>query len=408
MAMLLRAIVQPALPDCPKNPDPGEKYGLVWPMDRKSLFDNLAAHGVRGLQPYVPGKPIDELEREYGITQSIKLASNENPLGPPASALRAINAVMTELALYPDGSGHALKQALAEHFTIDPACLTLGNGSNDILVLLAESFLTPAVEVVFDQYSFVVYRLAAQAADAVLRIAQSHPADHKQPYGHDLDAFKALLTDRTRMIFIANPNNPTGTWLSADELYAFLKEVPANTIVVVDEAYAEYVTCDGYPNTLSWLEEFPNLVITRTFSKIYGLAGLRVGYAVSHPDLAEILNRVRQPFNVNSLAQAAAIAALADQEFVQRARQLNRSGLAELTDTFTGMGLTVVPSIANFLLVDLGRPAAPVYEALLRAGIIVRPVANYGFSNHLRITVGLPEQNQRLIASLEKVLEMHQ
>jgi histidinol-phosphate aminotransferase len=377
-------------------------------MDRKSLFDELAAHGVRGLQPYVPGKPIDELEREHGITQSIKLASNENPLGPPASALRAINAVATQLALYPDGSGYALKQALAEHFAIDPARLTLGNGSNDVLVLLAESFLTPAVEVVFDQYSFVVYRLAAQAADAVIRTALANPADHEQPYGHDLDAFKALLTARTRMIFIANPNNPTGTWISADELYAFLKEVPADTIVVVDEAYAEYVSCDDYPDTLGWLEEYPNLVITRTFSKIYGLAGLRVGYAISHPDLAEILNRVRQPFNVNSLAQAAAIAALADQEFLQRARLLNQSGLAELTDAFTAIGLTVVPSIGNFLLVDLGRPAAPVYEALLRAGIIVRPVANYGFPNHLRITVGLPAQNQRLITTLRKVLETQQ
>ncbi len=377
-------------------------------MDRKSLFDKLATHGVRGLQPYVPGKPIDELEREHGITQSIKLASNENPLGPPASALRAINAVATQLALYPDGSGYALKQALAEHFAIDPARLTLGNGSNDVLVLLAESFLTPAVEVVFDQYSFVVYRLAAQAADAVIRTALANPADHEQPYGHDLDAFKALLTGRTRMIFIANPNNPTGTWISADELYAFLKEVPADTIVVVDEAYAEYVSCDDYPNTLGWLEEYPNLVITRTFSKIYGLAGLRVGYAISHPDLAEILNRVRQPFNVNSLAQAAAIAALADQEFLQRARHLNQSGLAELTDAFTAIGLSVVPSIGNFLLVDLGRPAAPVYEALLRAGIIVRPVANYGFPNHLRITVGLPAQNQRLITTLRKVLETQQ
>ncbi len=377
-------------------------------MDRKSLFDKLAAHGVRGLQPYVPGKPIDELEREHGITQSIKLASNENPLGPPASALRAINAVASQLALYPDGSGYALKQALAEHFAIDPTCLTLGNGSNDILVLLAESFLTSAVEVVFDQYSFVVYRLAAQAADAVIQVARSNPADHAQPYGHDLGAFKALLTDRTRMIFIANPNNPTGTWVSADELYAFLKEVPAHTIVVVDEAYAEYVSCDGYPNALSWLEQFPNLVITRTFSKIYGLAGLRVGYAISHPDLAEILNRVRQPFNVNSLAQVAAIAALADQKFVQRARALNQSGLTELTDAFSGMGLTVMPSIGNFVLVDFGRPAAPVYEALLRAGIIVRPVANYGLPNHLRITVGLPEQNQRIIATLRKVLETHQ
>jgi len=377
-------------------------------MNRKSLFENLAAHGVRGLQPYMPGKPIDELEREYGISRSIKLASNENPLGPPTSAVQAISAATSELALYPDGSGHALKQALAEHFAIDQGCLTLGNGSNDILVLLAECFLAPATEVVIDQYSFIIYRLAAQATDAAIQVAQSNPANHDQPYGHDLGEFKALLTDKTGMIFIANPNNPTGTWTSADALYAFLKEVSANTIVVVDEAYAEYVTCDGYPDTIAWLDEFPNLVITRTFSKIYGLAGLRVGYAISHPDLAEVLNRVRQPFNVNSLAQVAAIAALADQEYVQRTRTMNENGLAELTDAFTAMQLTTVPSIGNFVLVDLGRPAAPVYEALLRAGIIVRPVANYGLPNHLRITVGLPEQNRRVIATLREIIETPQ
>jgi histidinol-phosphate aminotransferase len=374
-------------------------------MDRNSLFEKLAAHGVRGLQPYVPGKPIDELEREYGITRSIKLASNENPSGPPASALQAISAAAGKLALYPDGSGYALKQALAERLAIDPGCITLGNGSNDILVLLAEAFLTPATEVVLDQYSFIVYRLAAQAADAGIQIAQSNAAHHAQPYGHDLAAFKDLLNDRTRMIFIANPNNPTGTWVSADQLYAFLKEVTDQAIVVVDEAYAEYVIRDGYPDTLSWLEQFPNLVITRTFSKIYGLAGLRLGYAISHPDLAQILNRVRQPFNVNSLAQVAAKAALADRDFVERARELNQIGLAELTAELADMGLKVVPSIGNFVLVDMGRPAAPVYEALLRAGIIVRPVGNYGLPNHLRITVGLPEQNQRVIATLRNILE---
>jgi histidinol-phosphate aminotransferase len=377
-------------------------------MNRKLLFENLTAHGVRGLQPYVPGKPMGELEREGGATETIKLASNENPLGPPASAIHAVTTAVSELALYPDGSSHALKQALADHFAVDSACLTLGNGSNDILVLLAECFLAPSVEVILDQYSFVIYRLAAQATDAVIKVAQSNPMDHAQPYGHDLNAFHALITDRTRMIFIANPNNPTGTFTTSDELLAFLEKVPAHIIVVVDEAYAEYVSRDDYPVAIDWLKRFPNLVITRTFSKIYGLAGLRVGYAISHPELAEILNRVRQPFNVNSLGQVAAIAALADHEFVQRARALNQSGLVELTEKFTAMGLSVVPSIGNFVLVDLGRPAAPIYEALLRAGIIVRPVANYGFPNHLRITVGLPEQNQRVVANLKNALEAHQ
>lgn len=374
-------------------------------MNRQTLFEALAANGVRGLRPYMPGKPISELEREYGVAESVKLASNENPLGPPASAIDAINAATAELALYPDGSGFLLKERLADYLSIDPACLTLGNGSNDVLVLLAESFLTPNVEVIFDQYSFVVYRLAAQAVDAAIRIAPSYLSDHRIAFGHDLDAFRALITDKTRLIFIANPNNPTGTWLTEDELYAFMRDVPAHAIVVVDEAYAEYVTRKDYPDTLSWLEEFPNLVVTRTFSKIYGLAGLRVGYAISHPDLAEILNRVRQPFNVNSLAQVAAIAALADQEFVEQSRQLNTTGLQELTAAMAGMGLTVNPSIGNFVLVDLGRPAMPVYEKMLAEGVIVRPVANYGFPNHFRITVGLPEQNQRLLDTLGHALE---
>jgi histidinol-phosphate aminotransferase len=269
-----------------------------------------------------------------------------------------------------------------------------------VLVLLAETFLGPDVEAVFDQYGFIVYRLAVQATGAVARIASSHPANHSQPYGHNLAAFEAALTDQTRLVYIANPNNPTGTWVTADELYSFLTRVPERTIVVVDEAYAEYVTRDDYPGTMGWLDEFPNLVITRTFSKIYGLAGLRIGFAVSHPDLAELLNRVRQPFNVNSLAQVAAIGAMQAQSFVDRSQSINREGLDYLTDALTALGLSVNPSAGNFLLVDMGRPAGPIYERLLQAGIIVRPVANYGLPDHLRITVGLAEQNQRLMETL--------
>ena len=372
-------------------------------MDRKRLFEQLAAEGICGLQPYSPGKPLDELEREFGITDSIKLASNENPSGPSPAALAAIRPVMSELALYPDGSGYHLKRALADQLAIEPAAITLGNGSNDVLVLLAECFLTPSVEAIYDQTSFVVYRLAVQATNAIARVAPSNPAGHSQPYGHDLAAFEDLLCERTRLIFIANPNNPTGTWLSSAELYAFLGRVPEQTIVVLDEAYGEYVERDDYPEALSWLNEFPNLVITRTFSKIYGLAGLRVGYALSHPSLAELLNRVRQPFNVNSIAQAAAIAAVGDGEFVSRSREINREGLQTLSQGLSGLGFTVVPSIGNFVLVDIGQPAIPYYEALLRHGIIVRPVANYGLPNHLRITVGMPEQNQRLLAAIEEI-----
>lgn len=375
-------------------------------MERNTVFEQLAAAGVRGLKPYIPGKPNDELERQYGIQNSIKLASNENPLGPPSTALEAVREALPQLAQYPDGSGYPLKNALAERHDIDPARITLGNGSNDVLVLLAETLLSESVEAIYDQHGFIIYQLAVQATGAVARVAASYPADHDQPFGHDLAAFEAALTGRTRLIFIANPNNPTGTWVTGDGLYGFLKRVSDRTVVVIDEAYGEYVVRDDYPRTLSWLDEFPNLVITRTFSKIYGLAGLRVGYAISHPDLAELLNRVRQPFNVNSLAQVAAIAALNDRSFVDRSRSINRQGLAFMTDALTSMGLSVVPSIGNFLLVDMGRPAGPFYERLLQAGIIVRPVANYGLPNHLRISVGLPEQNRHLVQALGSDAEL--
>ena len=374
-------------------------------MNRKQRsFEDLAAPGVRGLQPYVPGKPNTELEREYGISESIKLASNESPLGPPAAALAAIRAELESLARYPDGSGFKLKSSLAEKHGIDTASITLGNGSNEILVLLAETFLTPGLEAIFDQYSFAIYRLAVAATGASARISPSQEPDQVQPYGHDLDGFRALLTESTRLVFIANPNNPTGTWLSQEELRAFMQDVPAACIVVVDEAYGEYVTRDDYPNTVPWLEEFDNLVITRTFSKIYGLAGLRVGYAMSSPGIAELLNRVRAPFNVNSLGLIAAEAALADDAFVTRSRELNGQGLEMLSNGFAELGLQIIPSIGNFVLVDLGRPSGPTYESLLREGIITRPVANYGLPNHLRITVGLPEQNEWVLAALGRIM----
>jgi len=243
-----------------------------------------------------------------------------------------------------------------------------------------------------------------QATDATARVAVSRPAACAQPRGHDLDAFRALLTDRTRLVFIANPNNPTGTWLTQDELYEFVKGVPGDTLVLVDEAYGEYVTRDDYPDTIPWLDEFPNLVVLRTFSKIYGLAGLRVGYSLSDPGVAELLNRVRPPFNVNSLALAAGRAALDDDAFVTEARRMNRQEMVLLTAQLERLGLDVTPSIGNFVLVDLGRPSGSIYEALLRAGIIVRPVGNYGLPNHLRITVGLPEENRQLIEVLNRIV----
>ncbi|MGH8495778.1 MAG: histidinol-phosphate transaminase [Gammaproteobacteria bacterium] len=365
----------------------------------------IAAPGVKGLQPYQPGKPISELEREYGVSNIIKLASNENPLGPGAAARAAIEREIAEIARYPDGGGFDLKVALAEYHAVDPACITLGNGSNDVLVLLAEAFLTPETEAVYSEYAFAVYPIAVQATGARARVAPAFPPDHAtSPLGHDLDAMAERLNDHTRLVFIANPNNPTGTWVSRNALRRFVESVPEHALVVVDEAYFHYVEEPEYPDTTRWLDDFPNLVVTRTFSKIFGLAGARAGYSLSAPGIADLLNRVRQPFNLNSLAQAAALAALGDEEHIERSRKLNQRGLEEITQACETCGLGYVPSIGNFVLVDFGRPALPVYDALLRESIIVRPVGNYGLPNHLRISVGLPEENERLAVALRKVL----
>jgi histidinol-phosphate aminotransferase len=373
-------------------------------MPGPDRFSALAAEGVLGLQPYVPGKPVSELEREYGVRNSIKLASNENPLGPPPASLRAIDAALGDLALYPDGAAFELKAALGKHLAVDPAQITVGNGSNELLSLVAETFLTPATEAVHSQFAFLVYALSVQATGATARIAPANPPDHAQPLGHDLAAMRRLVGPATRLVFIANPNNPTGTWLGAVELRAFIGSLPPHVLVVLDEAYGEYVEGTDWPDTLRWLDEFPKLIITRTFSKMYALAGLRVGYSVSHPEIAGLLNRVRQPFNVNSLAQVAARAALDDTVHVTRSRQLNAAGLSQLSAGLRALGWQPIPSAGNFVLVDTGGPALPWYEKLLRAGVIVRPVANYGLPNHLRITVGLPEQNERLLSALRSLM----
>jgi histidinol-phosphate aminotransferase len=360
--------------------------------------------GVRGLKPYQPGKPISELEREYGVTDIIKLASNENPLGPGPRAVAAMKAASGELARYPDANGFELKQAIAARHGVPVDRITLGNGSNDVLVLLAEAFLQPGAEAVFSEYAFAVYPIATQAAGAVARVAPPNPWDHHQPLGHDLDAMAARINERTRIVFIANPNNPTGTWLDAEALGAFIDAVPEDVLVVVDEAYAEYQEEPGYPDCTQWLDRYPNLVVTRTFSKAFGLAGLRIGYALSHPGVADILNRVRQPFNVSLPAQAAAVAALGDDEHLSRSIRTNNTELARVTGEIERTGLRFVPSVCNFLLVDFGRDAGPVYEALLRRSVIVRPVGNYGLGDCLRISIGTPEENTRLINALGAVL----
>jgi histidinol-phosphate aminotransferase len=366
--------------------------------------DTLAAAPVRLIAPYLPGKPLEELEREYGISNSIKLASNENPLGPGPKAIAAMQRAAQEIGLYPDGGGFALKQALAKKYNCAMECITLGNGSNDVLVLLAEAFLTRDTEAVYSQYAFAVYPIAVQATGATARVAPANPPDHPMPLGHDLDAMLKLVNEHTRLAFIANPNNPTGTWLSANDLRNFLARVPQQTIVVVDEAYIEYVNDPAFPDASRWLSEFANLVVVRTFSKAYGLAGLRVGYALSHPSVAGMLNRVRQPFNVNLMALAAATAALDDKEHLQKTLTTNRTGLAQLQAGFDALGVKHLPSAGNFVLIDCGRPAAAVYEAMLRQGVIVRPVGNYQLPDHLRITIGTQAQNERMLSALKHAL----
>lgn len=365
----------------------------------------LAAPPVRTLAPYVPGKPIEELEREYGIRDILKLASNENPLGPGPLARAAMANAAREIGLYPDGGGFALKQALSSKHGCAPECITLGNGSNDVLVMLAEAFLTPEVEAVYSQFAFAVYPIAVQAVGAKASVAAAYPSDHSMALGHDLDAMRALVTDRTRLVFVANPNNPTGTWVEAKALRSFLASLPTSTLVVVDEAYIEYVEDESFPDTSTWLKEFPNLVVTRTFSKAYGLAGLRVGYALSTPAVAGLLNRVRQAFNVNSIALAAAVAALDDREHLQRSIDLNRSGMQQLERGLDALDIRRFPSRGNFILIDCGEPAGSIYESMLRQGVIVRPVGNYQLPTHLRLTIGTEAQNERMLAALKTALQ---
>ncbi len=370
----------------------------------ENRFLPFTAPGIAGLKPYVPGKPVSELERELGITDAVKLASNENPLGAGEKARQVLKGLVGELARYPDGGGYELRGALSEHHGLDPACITLGNGSNDVLDLIARTFLAPGYEAVFSQHAFAVYPICTQAVGAISRVAPAHDGSRGPRFGHDLEAMLELVGERTRVVFIANPNNPTGTWLSSDELQRFVEAIPESVIVVIDEAYFEYVEEAGYPDASQWLSRHPNLVVTRTFSKAYGLAALRIGYGLSHPEVAELLNRVRQPFNVNSPALAAACAALSDQVHIERSVAVNRAGMAQLIEGFSRLGLEYVPSAGNFLCVDVGAPAAGIDAALQRKGCILRPIANYGMPNHLRVTVGLAEENRRLLNALTELL----
>ncbi|MFP2768264.1 histidinol-phosphate transaminase [Oceanisphaera sp. KMM 10153] len=358
----------------------------------------LANAGVEKLHPYQPGKPVEELERELGISNSVKLASNENPMGLGPKAKAAIEQALPELARYPDANGFALKTKLSEKLGVNTNQLILGNGSNELIDLIYHTFVSPGQQVVFSQYTFIVYAMATQAHGAE---AIEVPA---KDFGHDLDAMAAAITDQTKLVCITNPNNPTGTFLSQAELSAFLARVPERVLVVLDEAYTEYVADDERHPSIDWLAQYPNLIVSRTFSKAYGLAGLRVGYMVAHPELIGVLNRVREPFNCNSLALAAAEAALGDEAYLSEAVTLNRREMARYEAFFQQQGLHYVPSRANFITLDLQRDAAPVYEALLREGVIVRPIAGYGLPTCLRISIGLEQENQRCMDALAKVL----
>ena len=364
--------------------------------------------GVQQLRPYEPGKPISELERELGLKDIIKLASNENPLGTSPKALAAMREALGETFLYPDGNAFALKRAIAVHHQTDIAQVLVATGSDHILEMVARAFLGVGRSAVISRYGFAVYQIVSQAASAEVRIAEALPSDHPaQSYGHDLAKMAAAVTGDTRVVFIANPNNPTGTWLAKAELAAFLEQLPPDCLVLVDEAYHEFAKDlePAYPDCTEFLPRFPNLIVMRTFSKAYGLAGARVGYALAHPGLVELLNRVRLSFNPSSLGQVAAAAALTDREHIHKTLDLNRVEIRKLDAGLKALGLKTIPSICNFVTADMGRSGREVFQALLKHGVIVRPLDNYGLPQHLRISVGLAAQNQRLLASLQQVLK---
>ena len=361
---------------------------------------DLAPSYVRSIAPYQPGKPTSELAREMGLDEKniVKLASNENPRGIGPRTRAAIERALTDIARYPDGNGFELKNALSKRFGVSMDGIVLGNGSNDVLELVALAMLGPDRSAVYSQHAFAVYPLATQA-----RGARGIEVPAKD-YGHDLDAMLAAIAPDTSVVFIANPNNPTGTIVPYEKIEAFLKKVPERVIVVLDEAYNEYLASELRADTVKWLKRFPNLVITRTFSKAYGLAGLRVGYALANPQVADMMNRVRQPFNVNSIALTAAAAALDDMEFVAKSYAENRAGMRQIEAGATALGLDYIPSHGNFITVRVGK-AAEIFKRLLKRGVIVRPVAGYGLPEHLRVSIGTPEENERFLAALAASLK---
>jgi len=361
-------------------------------------WESLANQHILGIAPYEPGKPIEELERELGIHDAIKLASNENPLPPSERVQKAIVAALPTLNRYPDGGGFYLRQALAKKHGVTPEHVVLGNGSNELIELLVHAFMRPGDEAVVPHPSFVVYPMSVQAAGGIRVVVML------RDYRLDLEAMGRAVTPLTKLVFIANPNNPTATMVTADEVERFMARVPDRTIVVFDEAYVEFAQGPDFPDSLGYMKQGRKVVVLRTFSKAASLAGLRVGYGVADPDAVALLNRIRPPFNVNSLAQAAALAALDDEPHILECVRLIDAGRQFLYDEFKALGLKYVPSRANFILVDVGRSAAEIYQKLLREGVIVRPMTSFGMETALRITVGTPQENRRLVRALDAVL----
>ncbi|BCL74936.1 histidinol-phosphate aminotransferase 2 [Jeongeupia sp. HS-3] len=363
------------------------------------MLAELAPDYIRAIAPYQPGKPIGELAREMGLDPAdiVKLASNENPLGMGPLAQAAVQRELADLARYPDGNGFELKAKIAQKFGVDQSQIILGNGSNDLLDLIARTFLTGADSSVYSQYAFAVYPLVVQAMGA--EQIEVKAID----YGHDLEAMRAAIKPNTKIVWIANPNNPTGTLARPGDLIEFLELCPKNVLVVLDEAYTEFLPREKRSDSISWLKQFPNLIVVRTFSKAYGLAGLRVGMALTSPEVADLLNRLRQPFNVNSLAQAAACAAIDDADFLAESVRVNSAGMVQLTDAFQRLGLSFIQSYGNFVTFHCG-DAALLNRFMLERGVIIRPLAGYGMPNSLRVSIGLPEENARFIEVLEEAM----
>ncbi len=358
----------------------------------------VARRTVQAMQPYQAGKPLEEAQRELGLTSLVKLASNENPHGPSARVLNAMTESLSDCNRYPDANGYYLKSALASKFAVDVEAITLGNGSNDILELVASAFLDHNSSAVYSQYAFVVYALAVARSGAAALVA---PATN---YGHDLDAMLALVQPNTKVVYLANPNNPTGTYFSHNSLAVFLRALRSDIVVVLDEAYYEYAHAADYPDGQLLQRSHPNLILTRTFSKAYGLSGLRVGYSLSHPVIADVLNRVRQPFNVTSPSLLGAQVALDDDQHLQQGLDTNRAGMEQITTGLDTLGLEAIPSAANFVTFAPGIDAARVNQALLERGVILRPLANYHMPKHLRVSIGLEHENQKFLNELPAVL----